>query len=325
MKRPVVLGIESTAHTMGIGIVREGKIVANERCAYKPKKEGIMPRKAAEHISNSLGKVLFTALNRANTSLYEVDAVAFSQGPGIGAPLKIGCVAARMLSLIAKKPLVGVNHCVAHVEIAKDYASFKDPLAVYASGGNTQIIVRIGNRYHVLGETLDIGVGNLLDTVARAMGAVLPSGRFIEELAKNGSYIEMPYVVKGMDFSFSGLLTDAVKKLGKYEKEDIAFSLQEHAFSMITEAAERALHLTGKKEVVACGGVAQNARFQEMLLKMCEENNVFFSAPPPELTGDNGAMIAYTGASMFSKGITTPFRKAVAIQKYRIDEVVLWY
>ncbi|HHF42320.1 MAG TPA: UGMP family protein, partial [Candidatus Aminicenantes bacterium] len=184
----------------------------------------------------------------------------------------------------------------AHLSIGKKINNLEDPVYLYVSGVNTQAIVFDGGKYRVMGETLDIGLGNMLDKFGRLLGLGFPAGPKIEGLAKKGKYVELPYTVKGMDVSFSGILTK-VKQL--YEqgisKEDLCFSIQETCFAMMTEVSERALAHTGKKELLLVGGVGANKRFCEMLRIMCEERGAKFFKVPMELVKDNGAMIAWEG------------------------------
>lgn len=319
----LTIGIESTAHTLGIGICDGRKILANERATFKPKFSGIHPRKAADFQAREFESTLRSALATAGAALEDISLFAFSQGPGLGACLRISCAAARFLSLLCKKPIIGVNHCVAHIEISKLLTGAKDPLVVYVSGGNTQIILRERNRYRVIGETLDIGVGNLFDVFARKLGLRYAHGGTIEQLAREGKYLPLPYTVKGMDLVFTGLLTAAEKKIATEKKEDLCFSLQETSFAMITEAAERALALCGKKELIACGGVAQNKRLCEMLSLMAKPHRCRFGVAPNEFNADNGAMIAYAGWLMHEHGARMPLADAVPKQKFRTDEVEL--
>ncbi|MEM3816138.1 MAG: KEOPS complex N(6)-L-threonylcarbamoyladenine synthase Kae1, partial [Candidatus Bathyarchaeia archaeon] len=258
----------------------------------------------------------------------EVDVIAFSQGPGLGPCLRVGATAARALASYLDKPLVGVNHCLAHIEIGKMVGGVKDPVTLYVSGGNTIVAAFEARRYRVFGETLDIAVGNCLDVFAREAGlkpeAGKPLGAIVEELASRGRrFIQLPYTVKGMDLSFSGLLTAAVNLLreGKYPLEDICYSFQEIAFAMLTEVTERALAHTEKKEVLLTGGVAANRRLQSMLNAMCEEHGARFCVVPKEYATDNGAMIAWTGVLCYRHGLITPIEKSFVKLKWRLDEV----
>ncbi|MCX8202503.1 MAG: KEOPS complex N(6)-L-threonylcarbamoyladenine synthase Kae1 [Candidatus Micrarchaeota archaeon] len=319
-----ILGIESTAHTLGIGIVKDGKIKANEKSMLF--EYGIHPRKTADHHADQIQNVMRTALQKAKLRMDEIDLVAFSQGPGIGPCLRISAIAARTLAIAYKIPVVGVNHCVAHIEISKYFTKFRDPLILYVSGGNTQILIKENERYHVLGETLDVGIGNMLDTFARSAG--LKSAKDVEDKAKKGNkYIEMPYSVKGMDASFSGILTHSEKLIGKEKIEDICYSLQETAYAALCEITERALALTDKSEIIVCGGVAQNKRLQGMLSEMAKEWKCKFGVAPNEFNADNGGMIAYVGYKMTeNKEILKHYilkeNEIVPKPKYRTDEFI---
>ena len=321
----IALGIESTAWNFSVGVVTEDEVIKVVSEAYKPKEGGIHPREAAQHHSEVAGKIFKEVFS--DVSPKEIDVIAFSQGPGMGPCLRIGATAARTLALKLNKPLIGVNHCLAHVEIGKWMTNANDPVTLYVSGGNSQVIAKRNRRYRVFGETLDIGIGNALDKLARFFNLPHPGGPRIEELAKKGErYYELPYVVKGMDFSFSGIVT-AAKKLFEngVRIEDIAFSFQETAFAMLTEVTERAMAYLNKDEALLVGGVGANSRLQEMLRIMCEDRNARFYAPPKEYMGDNGAMIAYTGLIMFKSGLKCEPKKSFIKPDFRIEEVeVLW-
>ncbi|MEM0022790.1 MAG: bifunctional N(6)-L-threonylcarbamoyladenine synthase/serine/threonine protein kinase [Archaeoglobaceae archaeon] len=319
-----VLGIEGTAWNLSVAIVDEEGVHAMVSNAYVPKEGGIHPREASQHhaeVMPSLLKEIFELFPKE-----KIDAIAFSQGPGLGPCLRVTATAARLLSLKLSKPLIGVNHCLAHVEIGRWLTGAKNPVTLYVSGGNSQVIARKGNRYRVFGETLDIGIGNAIDKLARKFGIPHPGGPRIEELARKGkNYYSLPYVVKGMDFSFSGMVTAAEKLKGKAKLEDIAYSFQETAFAMLTEVTERAMAYLGYDEMLLVGGVGANERLQEMLRTMCEDRKAKFFAPPKQYMGDNGAMIAYTGLLMLKNGFVTKLEDSIVKPNFRIEEVpVTW-
>jgi len=233
---------------------------------------------------------------------------------------------AKELAVRLKKPLVPVNHCISHLEIGKIVGA-KNSVMLYVSGANTQIIAYSAKRYRIFGETLDLGVGNFIDTFARLLGLGFPGGPIIQKLAEQGKkYIEIPYVVKGMDISLSGILTNLKQKFNtkRYSKEDLSFSMQETVFAMLIETAERALAHTGKSELLLGGGVACNTRLQEMCKIMCEERNAQLFVPENSLLVDNGAMIAFLGEMMFKAGISFPYNKIDDLDikpRQRTDEV----
>ncbi len=319
----ITLGIESTAHTLSIGIVENGKILSNVIDMYYAGNEGLIPRKVADHHSDVFVSVLDDALKKASLSIDKIDLIAFSQGPGIGAPLSVGVAGAKYLALKYKKKIIGVNHPYAHVKISEYLTKLKNPLVLYVSGANTQILIENEKTkfYEVLGETLDIGIGNLFDSFAREIKLKHAHGSALEQLAKKGKYVELPYTVKGLNLIFSGLLTSSVTKQSINSKEDLAYSLMETAFSMTAEVTERALFLQNKKSLIVCGGVAQNKRLQEMLSFMCKEIGVKFGVAPDEFNRDNGAMIAYAGSLLYKKYGAMEITKCDPMTNYRIDQM----
>jgi N6-L-threonylcarbamoyladenine synthase/protein kinase Bud32 len=323
------LGIESTADDFSVGISTfDGKILANIISAYIPQEGGIHPREAAKHHAEVASEVLKDAFAKSDIKPKDVSIIAFSQGPGLGPCLRTGATIARALASYLNVPLVGVNHCIAHIEIGKLETGIKDPVTLYVSGGNTMVAAFDSGRYRVFGETLDIALGNCLDVFAREAGlhqsVNMPFGAIVEKLAtKSKKLISLPYTVKGMDISFSGLLTAAVNllKKGESDLEDLCYSLQETAFSMVTEVTERALAHTQKKEALLTGGVAANKRLQSMIRSIAEEHNAKFCVVPSQFAIDNGAMTAWTGILAFKHGMITPIEKSFVRLRWRLDEV----
>ncbi|HNT72187.1 MAG: bifunctional N(6)-L-threonylcarbamoyladenine synthase/serine/threonine protein kinase [Methanothrix sp.] len=325
-RRTIVLGLEGTAWNLSCALVDEVDVIAEESATYVPAKGGIHPREAAQHHAEHMAPVVGAVLDAARNDNVTIDAIAFSQGPGLGPCLRTVATAARALSLRFNLPLVGVNHCIAHIEVGKWKTGAADPVVLYVSGGNSQVLALRRGRYRIFGETLDISVGNALDKFARQVGLPHPGGPKIEALAKSAKeYIPLPYVVKGMDFSFSGLSTAAASAAKRYDLADVCSSFQETAFAMLVEVSERALAHAEKNEVLLVGGVGANSRLREMLQIMCEERGARFFVPEKRFMGDNGSMIAYTGLVMLKAGVTTPLAESRVRPGYRTDEVeVLW-
>ena len=324
----LILGIESTAHTFGIGIVDNGKVLANVKDSYSTESGGIIPQEAAKHHERVAQTIFEKAISDAKINEKEIKGISFSQGPGLSPCLLAGIRFTKSLARRLNVPVIPVNHCIAHLEIGKTTGA-KDPVLLYASGANTQIIAYAGGKYRIFGETLDLGVGNFIDTFARYAGLGFPGGPKIAEHAKTGKYIELGYSIKGMDVAFSGILTKLRQMLEKGVKlEDLSFSLQETAFAMLVEAAERALAHTGKKELLLGGGVACNTRLQEMCKIMCKERGARFFCPENSLLTDNAAMIAYLGEIMFNSGIKftgNEMEKLDILPRQRTDDVpVSW-
>ena len=320
----VVLGIESTAHTASVGIVADdAKVLSLASDFYRPPAGGIHPREAANHHVEVLPRLVQEALASAGVRPSELDAVAFAQGPGLGPCLRAGATVARMLSLAWNRPLVPVNHCVAHVEIARVLSGLEDPLLLYASGGNTQVIAYARGRYRVLGETLDIGIGNFLDKLWIGLGGTFPGGPALEAEARDGrELLALPYSVHGMDVAFSGILTATLALHRKGAKRaDLAYSVEATSYSMLTEITERALAHRGRDAVVLGGGVACNGRLREMVRTMVEGRGGTMFAPPKSLCVDNGAMIAWTGHLAFDAGVTTTVEASAVQPRQRTDLV----
>ncbi len=350
----LVLGIESTAHTFGVSVLKDTEILSNIRDIYTTETGGLVPVKLQDHHVECCEKVIKDALEKANINgknitIKDIELISFSRSPGMGNTLRIGAIVARTLSLLNNIPIIGVNHAIAHLEIGKMMTGAKDPVMLYASGANTQIIALYGGKYRVFGESLDTGIGNFIDTVAREMDLGFPGGPLIEELAEkyrhriDGKLIDLPYSVKGMDVAFSGLLHNIKVKLENFRvkfknsgkefdregferlKEEIAFSAQEVAFAMLVEVSERAMAHCDKKELILGGGVGCNKRLQEMCTKMCEERGAKFFVPPKSVLIDNAAMIAWLGFREYSSGRRMDINSCQIDPYERVDDVeVLW-
>ena len=324
----LTLGIEGTAHTLGVGITDgDGNVLSNELNMFRPPEGGLHPREAANHHADVVAEQIVKAADVAGVSLNEIGLISFSKGPGLGPCLRVAATAARSLSSRLGIPIMGVNHCIAHIEIGRVATGCDDPVLLYASGGNTQIIAFANGRYRIFGETLDVGIGNMFDKLGRELGLGYYAGPTIEKLARDGKrLLNLPYSVKGMDISFSGIMTAALALKGKgHSLEDIAYSVQETCFGMLAEVTERAMAHVGKDQVLLGGGVAQNNRLRTMIGDMCAERDAEMFVPPAKLCVDNGAMIAWLGNVMYSSGIRMDISDTVVEQRFRTDEVnVTW-
>ena len=319
-----VLGIEGTAWCASAALYdSETDSVVIESDAYTPESGGIHPREAAEHMRSAIPAVVETILDESDG---QIDAVSFSRGPGLGPCLRIVGSAARALAQTLDVPLVGVNHMVAHLEIGRHRSGFDAPVCLNASGANAHVLAYRNGRYRVLGETMDTGVGNALDKFTRHVGWSHPGGPKVEQHAKDGEYTDLPYVVKGMDFSFSGIMSAAKQEYDSGTPvEAVCRGLEETVFAMLAEVAERALSLTGRDELVLGGGVAQNDRLRGMLEAMCEQRGADFFAPEPRFLRDNAGMIAVLGEKMARAGDTLEIEESAIDSNFRPDEVpVTW-
>ena len=323
-----------SANKVGVGIVRsDGAILSNPRETYcAPTGCGFIPRDVSKHHRQHLLDLVRRALEEANLTPKDVAYLAFTKGPGMGAPLHVCALVARTLSLLWHTPLVAVNHCVAHIEMGRVVTGAINPVILYVSGGNTQVIAYRRQRYRIFGETIDIAVGNCLDRFARTVG--IPNepnpGYNIEQRALKGKrFLVLPYVVKGMDLSMSGLLdailVEAKRPDSVYTVDDLCFSLQENLFAMLVEIAERAMAHVRSTEVLIVGGVGCNKRLQQMMDIMCRERGATLYGMDARYCIDNGAMIAWCGVEMSRMGNTCPLRDSKVTQRFRTDDVhVTW-
>lgn len=345
-----VLGIEGSANKLGIAVVRgDGILLSNIRRTYSPPDgEGFLPRYVAKHHRENMATLLAEALQTAGIEIKQISLICYTRGPGMGSGLHVGAIAAKTVHFITGAPIVPVNHCVAHVEMGRFLSGYKHPVVLYVSGGNTQILSFNKKRkvYTVLGETLDIAAGNVLDRLARLLG--LPNkpspGLSIELAARqsHGKLIPLPYVVKGMDCSLSGLLTYCEQLIVKQKEalssgtmsdsdyvafiNDLCFSVQEHMFGMLIEITERAMALMESKELLVVGGVGCNLRLQTMANQMAGDRGANLFPMDERYCIDNGAMIAFTGLSDFlygkGQGATVKPKDVTICQRYRTDQCI---
>lgn len=354
----LALGLEGSANKLGAGIIKHSRgplsstnraeVLANVRDTYiTPPGEGFLPRDTARHHRNWVVRVISRALADASVNGEDLDCICFTQGPGMGAPLQSVVIAARTLAQIWCVPLVGVNHCVGHIEMGREITGAQNPVVLYVSGGNTQVIAYSKQRYRIFGETLDIAIGNCLDRFARTLRISNDPapGYNIEQMAKKGRHlVPLPYTVKGMDMSMSGILAhiDVLakdlfansnnKKLVDEETgeqitaEDLCFSLQETLFSMLVEITERAMAHVHSNQVLIVGGVGSNERLQQMMkLMVTDRKNGSVFATDERFCIDNGIMIAHAGLLGYRMGQTNELKDTVCTQRFRTDDVyVSW-
>lgn len=319
------LGIESTAHTFGASVATDsGQILSDVREVHvSAPGKGIHPREAAEHHSEVAARVISNSLSKAGVKASALNGVAVAQGPGLGPCLRVGATVARSIAAYFRIPLVPVNHAIGHIEIGILTTGAKDPLVVLVSGGHTAIAAFSGGRWRIFGETEDITIGNLFDMFAREVDLPSPAGPEVEKLAeKSSSFLSLPYVVKGNDVSYSGLLTASLARLRSGARlEDVCYSMQEVSCSMLAEAVERSLAYTGKKEILLTGGVAANRALQRKLEDVAKLHDAVCHVVNSAYTGDCGAQIAWTGMLALRAGLATRVDEAHVRPKWRLEDV----
>ncbi|EGY18016.1 hypothetical protein VD0002_g7300 [Verticillium dahliae] len=340
----LALGCEGSANKLGLGVIHhaasgEATILSNVRHTFvSPPGTGFLPKDTAAHHRAHFVPLALRALADAGVGPGDLACVCFTQGPGMGAPLASVAVGARTLALLWGLPLVGVNHCVGHIEMGRTITGAANPVVLYVSGGNSQVIAYAEQRYRIFGETLDIAVGNCLDRFARtlAISNDPAPGYNIEQLAKRGRrLLDLPYAVKGMDCSFSGILASADVLAAQmhaararggdepppFTPEDLCFTLQETVFAMLVEITERAMAHVGSSQVLIVGGVGCNERLQEMMGLMARDRGGSVYATDERFCIDNGIMIAHAGLLAYNTGFRTPLEDSQCTQRFRTDEV----
>lgn len=345
----IAIGLEGSANKLGVGVILHpakggpAQILSNIRHTYvSPPGEGFLPKDTAIHHRTHVTDLVKRALKQAGITIDDVDCICYTKGPGMGAPLQSVALAARTLSLLWNKPLVGVNHCVGHIEMGREITGATNPVVLYVSGGNTQVIAYSLQRYRIFGETLDIAVGNCLDRFARTINISNDPapGYNIEQLAKKGKVLlDLPYAVKGMDCSFSGILARVDELAGQMKAgtlkdpstgdaitpEDLCFSLQETVFAMLVEITERAMAHVGSNQVLIVGGVGCNERVQEMMGMMAKDRGGGVYATDERFCIDNGIMIAHAGLLAYRTGFETTLNDSTCTQRFRTDDVhIAW-
>ena len=319
-----ILGIESSCDETAAAVVKNGRevlsnIISSQIVIHR-KFGGVVPEIASrKHIENIM-PVIDEALQQANVTLDDIDAVAVTYGPGLVGALLVGLSAAKSLAWATDKPLIGVNHLEGHV-----FANFlTDPeleppfMALVVSGGHTALLKVTGyNSFEMLGQTRDDAAGEAFDTIGRVMGLQYPGGPEIEKLALDGNPHAIEFPVAKLDapyeFSFSGLKSAVINYLHNQEqakreinRADVAASFQYAVTNALVQKAVRAMKDTGLKKIVLAGGVSANKTLQTTLAKAMSDIGAELVAPMPILCTDNAVMIACRGYFMYQAGMESP-------------------
>lgn len=331
---PVVLGIESSCDETGVGIVRGNKLLANAVSSSMDEHVrfgGVIPEIAARAHLEAFVPTLQSALDTAELTLDDIDAIAVTSGPGLAGALMVGVSAAKALALATGKPLYGINHLVAHVGVGVLEGTVLPPTfgALLVSGGHTEIlkVTSLTNDVQLLGSTIDDAAGEAYDKTARLLGLGYPGGPAIDKAAKDADRkafrfprgLSLPKFVGSAEnpgkhrnnFSFSGLKTAVARCVEHFEANgeeipvaDIAASFQEAVVDVITSKAVRAMQEQGLKTLLLGGGVAANTRLRELLAARCASAGIALVVPPFSLCTDNGGMVAALGAQLVADGVS---------------------
>ena len=312
----IILAIESSCDETSIAITKNGELIANiisTQIEIHQKYGGVMPEIASRLHLENIAIVLKEALDKANLTMDEIDAIAVTRGPGLIGALHVGLQAAKTLALVYKKPLIPVHHLCGHIYANEYITEFKFPmLAVIVSGGNTELVIMKDHlNFEIIGETEDDAVGECFDKVARVLGLPYPGGVYIDKNAKLGEHVyqfKTPKANKKYDFSYSGLKTAVINFINScnmknelYKIEDVAKSFQDTAINVIVEKSFEAAKEYGVKMVCLAGGVSANSYLREQITKKFEKTNIDVIIPPIWCTTDNAAMIAKVGEHLYER------------------------
>lgn len=308
----ITLGIETSCDETAIGIIDDGKVLANivsSQIAHT-KFGGVVPEIAARNHIRVIVPLTKTALEIAHKELADVDLISVTRGPGLVGALLVGLSYAKSLAISLRKPLIGVNHLEGHVyALQLDKKAPRFPyLVLLVSGGHTEIVlVEEAFRYQTLGRTLDDACGEAFDKVAKLLGLPYPGGPYIEQHAREGKIGAVDFPVphpKGMSFSYAGLKTAVLyytKEHANYEVSDVAANFQEAALAHLLQVVSRGLEETKVHHLGLVGGVTVNSRLREEFTYLAENRNITLHLPEAQYCTDNGVMIAQVGAERFKR------------------------
>lgn len=330
----IILAIESSCDETSIAIIKDGELLSNvvaTQIKMHQQFGGVMPELASRlHCENVLF-VLDEALTKANVSLEDVDAFAFTRGPGLIGALHIGMQVAKTLAMLFDKPLIPVHHLAGHIYANEFVKPLKFPLlSIVVSGGNTEFVyMKESMDFEIIGETKDDAIGECFDKVARTLGLPYPGGIPIDKLSKEGKHtykLPTPLHDDSLNFSYSGLKT-AVINLVNNEKQkgneinipDLCKSFQDVAIGMIMDRLEKALNRYNIKQVVLAGGVSANSYLREQMHNRLDNTDIDLIVPPIWCTTDNAAMIARLGEHLYKMKVFAS-RDISCDPNWRIDK-----
>jgi len=318
MKDMYILGIESSCDETSASIVKNGTeeiatVISSQIDVHK-NYGGVVPEIASRHHVKNITMVLEECLEKANMTMYQIDAIAITYGPGLIGSLLIGLEAAKTLAFVYNKPLIPVHHIAGHIYANSLVQPLQFPLlAVVVSGGHTELIVMKDHyKFEKIGGTLDDAIGECYDKVARVIGLEYPGGPKVDKLSLEGKdtyKLPVPLQDDSYNFSFSGLKSAVINLAHNEEqrgeeirKADLATSFQKVAVESITSKVRKAIQEKGIKNVIVAGGVAANNGLRTAMKELTDELGVELSIPPMKYCTDNGTMIAAAGYFAYQDG-----------------------
>ena len=315
---PLVLGIETSCDETGIGIVRDGVLLADEVASSVEEHVrfgGVVPEVASRAHLEAMVPTVQRALATAGVTLRDLDAIAVTSGPGLAGALLVGVAAAKAYSVALDTPLYGVNHLAAHVAVdVLEHGPLPEPcVAMLVSGGHSSLLLveDVTKTLQPLGQTVDDAAGEAFDKVARLLGLGFPGGPVVDRQARDGDPAAIGFP-RGMlndgtyDVSFSGLKTAVARWVERHEGPlpvaDVCASFQEAVVDVLTAKAVRACTEHGVDHLLIGGGVAANSRLRALAQERCDKAGVRLRVPRPGLCTDNGAMVAALGERLAAVG-----------------------
>ena len=312
MENTYILGIESSCDETSAAIVKNGREVLsnviNSQIKIHEQFGGVVPEIASRNHIEAISNVVRQALKEANISMEEIDAIAYTCGPGLVGALLVGESYAKALSYALNKPLIATNHI--HGHIAANYITHPDLkppfLCLVISGGHTHLVhIKDYTEFEILGKTRDDAVGEAFDKIARVIGLGYPGGPKVDKLAKNGKpIIELPKThFDNLDFSFSGIKTAVINlhhKTPDLNKADLCISFEKVVTEELLENTLKATQNLNIKKIALAGGVSANSYIREKFLELQKQGYLIYY-PEPILCTDNAAMIASAGYYILGK------------------------
>lgn len=330
----LILALESSCDETSVAVIRDGELLANvvaTQISMHQKFGGVMPEVASRLHAENILPVLDEALSESKIKLEDVDAFAFTRGPGLIGALHVGMQMIKTLAMLYNKPLIPVHHLAGHIYANEFIKPLKFPLlSIVVSGGNTEFVyMKEHMNFEIIGETKDDAIGECFDKVARTLGLPYPGGIPIDKLSKEGQHtykLPTPLHDDSLNFSYSGLKT-AVINLVNNEKArgneirvaDLCKSFQDVAVGMVMDRLDKALQRYDIKQVVLAGGVSANSYLREEMHRRLDNTDVDLIVPPIWCTTDNAAMIAKLAEHLYKMEVFAPLTIS-SDPNWRIDE-----
>lgn len=317
----LILAIESSCDETAAAVVKNGRTILSNVISSQIELHklygGVVPEIASRKHIEKINQVIEEALNNANVTLDDLDAIGVTYGPGLVGALLVGVAEAKAISYAKNIPLVGVHHISGHISANYiEHADLEPPfLCMVVSGGHTHLIlVKEYGVYEILGKTRDDAAGEAFDKVARAIGLGYPGGPKIDQLSKEGNPNEIVFPQakiedSPLDFSFSGVKSAVLNHINgckmkgiEINKADIAASFQKAVVEVLVNHAIYAAKELGINKLAIAGGVASNSTLRSAMKEACDRENISFYYPSPIFCTDNAAMIGVSAYYEFIKG-----------------------